>query len=293
MLPEADISSNSQEALLEPDTACQRQEEWFKHLDVNNLMPLGVDDEFIFEDVVLPQPENRAPIIVGLIVLSRIFYLAVPGYIPNTDEIGAIRPVFPSIVLEEADKTTAIEKWSILEARLQRLKYALDDVCEELSPWTTASETEFRSFIPNQSIRSRQFEIMRANIQVSHLWLQSTTLEEMITLSTMKTLETVPGNAPEAMQALWNEREDICRQLLHILYNISHDNLEPNGASLVSQSHFYLFILNFLFSHLCYICYAYVHTYIRISYPFSTSIPLPPSPFTESQTKPNIKIKIK
>lgn len=86
-----------------------------------------------------------------------------------------------------------------------------------------------------------QHEIMRANIHVTHLWLQSLLLEQVDVI----VQEGVIGNASAAagaeevsasLKANWAEREDICRQMLHLLHSIPYVYLEPNGLYLVSLS---------------------------------------------------------
>lgn len=85
-----------------------------------------------------------------------------------------------------------------------------------------------------------QHEIMRANIHVTHLWLQSLLLEQVDVI----VQEGVIGNSSVAagaeevsasLKANWAEREDICRQMLHLLHSIPYVYLEPNGLYLVSS----------------------------------------------------------
>lgn len=84
-----------------------------------------------------------------------------------------------------------------------------------------------------------QHEIMRANIHVTHLWLQSLLLEQVDVV----VQEGVIGSSSAAaaaeevsasLKANWAEREDICRQMLHLLHSIPYVYLEPNGLYLVS-----------------------------------------------------------
>jgi len=84
----------------------------------------------------------------------------------------------------------------------------------------------------------RQFEIMPANIHVSHLWLQTLMLDKIeISLSSLQSADTTAYvRSKEEKEESWNVREDLCRQLLHILHNVSQVNLQPNGASLVCLS---------------------------------------------------------
>ncbi|KAI9728892.1 MAG: hypothetical protein M1834_007150 [Cirrosporium novae-zelandiae] len=107
-----------------------------------------------------------------------------------------------------------------------------------------------RATIPSPKVLEAQFESMRINIHVTHLWLQSVLFEQVNTLesavdpdgapltntpSTAITTTSSASQSEEKIQALWNEREDICRQLLHILHDAPHVYLEPNGNHLTHK----------------------------------------------------------
>lgn len=90
-----------------------------------------------------------------------------------------------------------------------------------------------------------QHEIMRANIHVTHLWLQSLLLEQVDVVVQEGVISSNSGAAAGAeevsasLKANWAEREDICRQMLHLLHSIPYVYLEPNGLYLVSLSFYY------------------------------------------------------
>lgn len=82
-----------------------------------------------------------------------------------------------------------------------------------------------------------QHEIMRANIHVTHLWLQSLLLEQVDAIVQENVVnDPSAGDSSASLRANWAEREDICRQMLHLLHSIPHAYLEPNGLYLVSSS---------------------------------------------------------
>lgn len=82
-----------------------------------------------------------------------------------------------------------------------------------------------------------QHEIMRANIHVTHLWLQSLLLEQVDAVVQENVVnDPSAGDVSVSLRANWAEREDICRQMLHLLHSIPHAYLEPNGLYLVSSS---------------------------------------------------------
>lgn len=97
---------------------------------------------------------------------------------------------------------------------------------------------------PYSKLVQGQHEIMRANIHVTHLWLQSLLLERVDVIVQESVVggggTGVPAAAgagadevSTALKANWAEREDICRQMLHLLHSIPYVYLEPNGLYLV------------------------------------------------------------
>lgn len=120
----------------------------------------------------------------------------------------------------------------MIQARLRELRYILDDLPIELGPWQSLRAPRIYG-----KLRSSQYENMRANIHVTHVWAQSLLLERLVSLSEASTQSTSPEDTLEdgpSRAAIWDMREDLCRQLLHLLSNVSQQNLEPNGAPLVS-----------------------------------------------------------
>lgn len=109
------------------------------------------------------------------------------------------------------------------------------------SPVTERGRPAGADNAPYSKVVQGQHEIMRANIHVTHLWLQSLLLEQVDVI----VQEGVIGNSSAAagaeevsasLKANWAEREDICRQMLHLLHSIPYVYLEPNGLYLVSSS---------------------------------------------------------
>lgn len=84
-----------------------------------------------------------------------------------------------------------------------------------------------------------QFEVARANIHITHLWLQSYILDQM-ELALPETETGTPASSASQtakdnrIEMIWKEREDVCRQLLYLLHGISQPCLEPNGHYVVS-----------------------------------------------------------
>lgn len=184
----------------------------------------------ITETVVQPQPDSKLSCTSGFNIHSRLFWAALiplsPQHSSNTEMpySSVLRAAKPSLQLEHCQE------------RLQDLKYMLDGCPAELRQWKTGVETEDASISEQREsyIRKAQFEAMRANIHVTHLWLQSIIYDQIDTLPVVSQ-DREPTELPNA-KSFWNDREDICRQLLHVLHNVPEVHLEPNGHHLVSLS---------------------------------------------------------
>jgi len=111
-----------------------------------------------------------------------------------------------------------------LKDRLHDLKYMLDNIPPQLRQWVAEDDDDalYGSSPEQQRIVKAQFATMRANIHVTHLWLQSLIRDQVDAL-----LLGQPN--PPDLKSTWSEREDICRQFLHVLHSIPHISLEPNG----------------------------------------------------------------
>lgn len=199
-------------------------------INLHDLMPTEVDDEMIFENHVSPQPVSKISMTSGFNIHSRLFWAAL---IPLTPRESSNAELPYSSVLRAAKPDLQLEH---CQDRLQDLKYMLDGCPAELRQWKTDIETEDASISERREryIRKAQFEAMRANIHVTHLWLQSILYDQIDTLHAVGT-DREPTGLPSP-KSFWNDREDICRQLLHVLHNVPEIHLEPNGHHLVSSS---------------------------------------------------------
>lgn len=182
----------------------------------------------ISENTVQPQSELKLSTTSGFNIHSRLFWAALTPLTPrqssNPDApySSVVRAAKPSLQLEHC------------QDRLQDLKYMLDGCPAELRQWKTYIETEDTSISERREWYNRkaQFEAMRANIHVTHLWLQSIIYDQIDTLPVVGP-DREPTRLPSP-KSFWNDREDICRQLLHVLHNVPEIYLEPNGHHLVS-----------------------------------------------------------
>ncbi|RDW68307.1 hypothetical protein BP5796_08964 [Coleophoma crateriformis] len=194
------------------------------NIKLEELMPLEVDDELIHEDVVLPQPASELSLTTGFNIHSRIFWAALTN-IPAQDS---------PVLAEPCDcqrSRNPVLQYEHLEGRVQQLKYMLDDgLPMQLRQWSTGNiedPTESPGSEHRRVVRS-QFEAMRANIHVTHLWLQSIISDQIDTIRPSAGDLQATGD----QRLLWGAREDLCRQLLHVLHSIEGVHLEPNGHHL-------------------------------------------------------------
>jgi hypothetical protein len=199
-------------------------------LNLEELMPLEIDDELILETTVLQQPTQEISITVGFNVHSRVFWTALtsphPRHSPNSkrQHCNCVRAGDPNLQLAH------------LRSRLHDLKYMLDGIPSQLRQWVTTEDDgawPADASTERQRILKSQFASMRANIHVTHLWLQSIIHDQIYALSTNRSNGDSGNLPPPEPKRSWAEREDICRQLLHVLHGIGEINLETNGHHLV------------------------------------------------------------
>ncbi|KKY27971.1 putative quinate utilization pathway activator [Phaeomoniella chlamydospora] len=201
-------------------------------VDLEELLPLEVDDEFIFEDRVL-NPSQTTCLTTGFIIHSRVFWTALKS--PKSRDVSTPMEQYCQCVRS----THPDAQINYLKARLQDLKYMLDSVPIQLRQWAPPdSNTETK----DKEIYSSHFRTMRANLHVTHLWLQSIIIDQIETLEQQQQhCHRSPTDQhhqnPHLYPSLtwWSTREEICRQLLHVLHNIPMANLEPNGLHLTHK----------------------------------------------------------
>ncbi|KAF5639685.1 hypothetical protein F52700_4067 [Fusarium sp. NRRL 52700] len=133
------------------------------------------------------------------------------------------------------------ERLSKLRDLLDQLRYILDGLPTHMRQWGPGDN--YQPFDSNErrqgaftdaNIEHLQNESTRANLHVSHLWLQNFLLDKMdVVLQEMKDREGDESYVATQLKQNWRDREDVARQLLHILHSIPHAYLEPNGLYLI------------------------------------------------------------
>ncbi|KAH7371454.1 hypothetical protein BKA64DRAFT_327038 [Cadophora sp. MPI-SDFR-AT-0126] len=182
----------------------------------------------IHEDFVHPQPEQCLSLTTGFNVASRIFWASLlPLHSPgspgrNEQYCNCVRSKKPDLQFKH------------LQERLHDLNYMLDGLPPELRQWAAKRDEEELDDLDDQQRRilHSQYESMRANIHVSHLWLQSIVADQIDALRDREPSSSQVDPVDSTARDRWPEREDTCCQLLHILHGIPEIYLEPNGHHL-------------------------------------------------------------
>lgn len=193
-------------------------------------MPEEVDDERIFENMVLPPEPGITTLTAGFNIHSQVFWAALMPFAP----VASPSTVHTCQCLRAKDLNANV---SYLNDRLQELRYMLDAVPSPLRQWTQAPSaavvpetgSTLSTDLDHESIVRIQFTAMRANLHVTHLWLQSIIMDQL------DAAQAVDDTNGTIRKGLWAQREEICRQLLHLLHSIPEAALEPNGLYLASK----------------------------------------------------------
>ncbi|KGO43055.1 Transcription factor, fungi [Penicillium expansum] len=201
-------------------------------INPEDLMPLGVDDEFIFEHEVLPAANIETCLVSGFIFHSRVFWAAIRSPNPNAaadDPCACIRAKDPGAQV------------SYFQERLNCLQNLLIDIPSFLQPWESNPEN-FNEGVVDENTKAIRLQLssIRANLHVTHLWLQSLILDQLEAAQSHQQAQpsaTSTGHQPAALdqRLLWVEREKLCRQLFFILFNFPRLSLEANGLHIANK----------------------------------------------------------
>lgn len=234
-------------------------------------LPLEVDDEYIFEQYIQPQPPGSISKLTAFNLNCQIF--------------ETVTPLATMELAYGIDSVFDINKQKqVMEGCLRAVKRVLNNVPRELmlEPGSKAGEfatsTSYYPPMPaytsmrtngndgmqgmQENLENRrrlQFEIQKANIYASQLgtrsfivekyWSLETAYEEMMrstgggsNLSSPGVIAIgldgmVPKQSPSKADEIniSNERESVVKDLLQLLGSISQVNMEPNGASFINK----------------------------------------------------------
>lgn len=251
-----------------------------RHTDWEFLMPLEVDDQELetMDAQGLPHTlqsslssvgkgdKRPIPIILGFISLIRVFLLASkvlkPVFIGTSSEYDLTSG---DSVLPESRKKNVQGVSSSQQTKLDALSWIMkelqmwaQDLPEELKiPSKTSLENimekeDCASYEGKSHSRSFQFQIMRANIHVARLHIQSTILEMCLSsfqISSKSTSSHYPSVSQDSRTAvntavsntidpsvhtmMWELRVNLAKDLLHVVKSFSTATLEANGNSMI------------------------------------------------------------
>jgi hypothetical protein len=204
-----------------------------RSIDFEALLPAEFEDEYITKDAILPRPEDygHTNIMTAFNLHSKVFCTALVPLWRVSD--SAMRHSSHS----DSDQCCGCEcvelrlQISSLEERYEELRFMLDRCPPRLQPWAPNSGAAISDSNSYPALDA-QMEILRANLHVTHLWLQSMILDKIDSLRLKDSSLSTPDP-----KVIWSRREEIARQMLHILHSFSDEPLEPNGYHTVSVRH--------------------------------------------------------
>lgn len=201
-------------------------------LNLKDLLPAPQDDEQITETEYLVSDDALPTITAGFNLRSRLFWTAIASrptgaqQSRHTIHCHCTRLQHPQSYMEH------------LQTRIHELKYMLDDAPWYLRQWGPKIDdnSDGNSSSPTDSVDrkffSSQLATIRADIHITHLWLQSMAMDQADSLAvTPSTLSPVDHHS--SPKSNWFARENICHQLLQLLWSIPEPSLEALGLYLV------------------------------------------------------------
>lgn len=240
--------------------------------DWDFLMPLELSDDELSSDAPLPEVPTRQfadrniPMIAGFTALVKVFlsvgdllHKAFPGAPPDYQLSSGAWEI--SLFHEyERHRTHASGSSTMLDSLFQvmaRLNTTLGDLPEALRmPRRRGSAGALETEGTSLPQISPQFDIMRANIHITAIYIQSTILETCLSKIDQKKAEQnqlphpaalTPGShsspskdlpaTPDVStrEQLWELREAIARELLDVVRSNSSWTLESNGLSMITK----------------------------------------------------------
>ncbi|PCG90186.1 Transcription factor [Penicillium occitanis (nom. inval.)] len=196
-------------------------------IDLEELLPAPQDDENITENMYGPYDITQPSLAAALRLRIELFLTAVTEITSknrrgsNGAHCRCTRLIDPPSYVKH------------LYSRLHELKYKLDGAPWYLRQWAPRELGEDVS-------RDKEFQIglLRADIHTTHLWLQTCVLDHL------EHLKPAPGalSPPFPQEVLhlvacsqWEQREEVCRQMLQVLSLTPHVYLEILGIYLIHK----------------------------------------------------------
>ncbi|KAI2635804.1 hypothetical protein GGS26DRAFT_604746 [Hypomontagnella submonticulosa] len=218
--------------------------------------PIEVDDEFIFPNQIQPQPEGTISLITGFNRNIRVYMTMneLVGvemcYGINFFDWSAKKNILSNGLASAKQAAEDLPPELQVKAdnlqHLQNHNLGFDDSNLEYYPPALSNAqraNDLRRVLAEHPVRRRhlQFEIQKANIQMSQLATRSYFVERYLNLREAHRND--PGFAEregseekdERDDMMVNEREVIVQNLVTVLASISQRNMEPNGCSLINK----------------------------------------------------------
>lgn len=202
-----------------------------RSIDFQALLPAEIEDEYITPDAILPRPagDSSANIMTAFNIHSKVFCTAL---VPLWRVAGSPAPNPCPPDHKQCCGCDCVElklQIASLRDRYEELRFMLDKCPPRLQPWAPVNGATVDG-TSSSRVLDTQMEILRANIHVTHLWLQCMILDKIDALQLNDS--SLPKTDPKDN---WHKREEIARQMLHVLHSFSDESLLPNGYHTVSR----------------------------------------------------------
>ncbi|KAI0122773.1 hypothetical protein F4814DRAFT_409847 [Daldinia grandis] len=218
--------------------------------------PVEVDDEYIFSDQILPQPEDTISLITGFNRNIRVYMTMNElvgvdmcygiNFFDWTAQKNILSNGLASAKQSAEDLPPELQVKADNLQHLQNHTLGFDDWDLEYYPPAipaTQPANDLRRVLAEQPTRRRhlQFEIQKANIQMSQLATRSYFVERYLNLRNARRADpnfaerTKTEDKDDRDDMMESERELIVQNLVTVLTSISQRNMEPNGCSLINK----------------------------------------------------------
>ncbi|KAI1412094.1 hypothetical protein F5Y13DRAFT_164314 [Hypoxylon sp. FL1857] len=218
--------------------------------------PIEVDDEYIYSGHILAQPQGTISLITGFNRNIRVYMTMNElvgvdmcygiNFFDWTAQKNILSNGLASAKQASEDLPPELQVKTDNLQHIQNHNMGFDDSNLEYYPPglpTTQPANDLRRVFAEQPVRRRhlQFEIQKANIQMSQLATRSYFVERYLNLRDAHRND--PNFAERAKSEekddrdsmMENERDVIVQNLVTVLASISQRNMEPNGCSLINK----------------------------------------------------------
>ena len=193
-----------------PDTMC------FDSRDLEQLLPVELDDEYIFPHHYEQHPNDKIPLCAGFNGIIRVYlcFVALPQQDQHRQNSAGYR------VSGRSDVHILYEMFDRICEVPSALPQALR-ITEESSPDQSPNPTAI------------ELDANKANIHVTQLWARYLIFDRLVSMQREDSEERLNQEEVDALASLVrSEHEAICDQLLQFLSSVNLHSLESNGPSI-------------------------------------------------------------